>query len=91
MLRRSLGMPSPQRWAAKFLGHAWYIGKRFLQIYWRLLQPSLSRKSQILGWPGDGSPRHAQKQAAADSQGVPNLRVWQTPFDSGLALAGGEG
>ena len=28
----------PQRWAAKHLGHTWYIGKRFLQIQQRLLQ-----------------------------------------------------
>ena len=27
MLSRSLGMP--QQWAAKHLGHTWYIGKRF--------------------------------------------------------------
>ena len=29
MLSRSLGMPSRNRWAAKHLGHTWYIGKRF--------------------------------------------------------------
>ena len=29
MLSRSLGMPSPQKWAAKCLGHTWYIGQRF--------------------------------------------------------------
>ena len=27
-----LGNVEPQQWAAKFLGYAWYIGKRFLQI-----------------------------------------------------------
>ena len=26
------GNAEPQRWAAKHLGHAWYLGKRFLQI-----------------------------------------------------------
>ena len=30
MLNRSLGMPSRQQWADKYLGHTWYIGKRFL-------------------------------------------------------------
>ena len=29
MLSRSLGMPSCKKWAAKHLGHTWYIGKRF--------------------------------------------------------------
>ena len=29
MLSRSLGMPSRKKWAARHLGHAWYIGKRF--------------------------------------------------------------
>ena len=29
MLSRSLGMPRRNKWAAKYLGHAWYIGKRF--------------------------------------------------------------
>ena len=29
MQSRSIGMPKPQRRAAKHLGHAWYIGKRF--------------------------------------------------------------
>ena len=29
MLSRTLGNAEPQRWAAKHLGHAWYIGKRF--------------------------------------------------------------
>ena len=28
-LSRSLGMPSRRKWAAKHLGHTWYIGKRF--------------------------------------------------------------
>ena len=34
----------PQKWTAKHLGHAWYIGKRLLQIQRRLLQ-HLIRKS----------------------------------------------
>ena len=29
MLSRSIGMPSRKKWAAKHLGHTWYIGKRF--------------------------------------------------------------
>ena len=29
MLSRSVGMPSRNDWAARYLGHAWYIGKRF--------------------------------------------------------------
>ena len=29
MLSRSLGIAEPQTWAAKHLGHTWYIGKRF--------------------------------------------------------------
>ena len=36
----------PQKWAAKYLGHTWKIGKRFLQIQRRLLQ-HLIRKSLI--------------------------------------------
>ena len=31
MLSRSPGNAEPQQWAAKYLGHAWYIGKRFCQ------------------------------------------------------------
>ena len=33
----------PRRWAAKQLGHAWYIGKRFLQIQRRPLQHLIRR------------------------------------------------
>ena len=29
MVSRSLGMPEHQKWAAKYLGHTWYIWKRF--------------------------------------------------------------
>ena len=33
MLRDSFSGAEPQRlWAAKHMGHTWYIGKRFLQI-----------------------------------------------------------
>ena len=42
------GNAEPQQRAAKYLGHAWYIGKRFLQIQRRLPQ-HLIHKSQILG------------------------------------------
>ena len=44
MLSRSIGMPEPQRWAAKHLGHAWKNRETFLQIQQRLLQ-HLIRKS----------------------------------------------
>ena len=50
MLSRSLGMPSRNTGPPSNLGHAWYIGKRFLQIQRRLLQ-HLIGKSQILGCP----------------------------------------
>ena len=42
------GNAEPQQWAAKYLGHTWYIGKRFLQIQRRLLQ-HLIRKNRIPG------------------------------------------
>ena len=42
LLSRSLGMPS-----RKYLGHVWYIGKRFLQIQRRLLS-TLSARDQSL-------------------------------------------
>ena len=42
------GNAEPQQWAAKYLGHTWHIGKRFLQIQRRLLQ-HLIRKSRIHG------------------------------------------
>ena len=42
------GNAEPQRQAAKYLGHAWYIGETLLQIQRRLLQ-HLIRKSPILG------------------------------------------
>ena len=32
------GNAEPQRWAAKYLGHTWYIGKRFCKSSRRLLQ-----------------------------------------------------
>ena len=38
----------PQRWSAKHLGHAWYIGKRFLQVQLCLLQ-HLIRRNWIHG------------------------------------------
>ena len=38
----------PQKRTAKYLGHTWYIGKRFLQIQRRLLQ-HLMRKNRIHG------------------------------------------
>ena len=48
MLSRFSGNAEPQRWAAKYLGHVWKIGKRLLQFQLRLLQ-HLIRKSPILG------------------------------------------
>ena len=38
----------PQRWSAKHLGHAWKIGKRFLQVQLCLLQ-HLIRRNWIIG------------------------------------------
>ena len=37
----------PQRWAAKYLGHAWYIGKRFC-ISNSVFFSTLSARDQIL-------------------------------------------
>ena len=42
------GNAEPQQWATKYLGHAWFFGKRFLQIPRRLLQ-HLIRMGSILG------------------------------------------
>ena len=43
MLSRSIGMPEPQRRAAKHLGHRWYIGKRFCKSACILISSLSSR------------------------------------------------
>ena len=51
------GNAEPQEWAAKHLGHTWFIGKTFLQIQQRLLQ-HLIRRSWIHGVPINRNTHH---------------------------------
>ena len=48
MLSTSLGMPSRKKRAAKYLGHAWYIGKRFCKSN-GVFFSTLSARVQSLG------------------------------------------
>ena len=65
MLSRSLRKAEPQRWAAKYLGHPWYIGKRFLQIQRRLLQHLFPQESNL--WISNVSDR-ASPHVMSESQ-----------------------
>ena len=60
----------PQKWAAKHLGHAWYIGKRFCKsrcVMLNRIAVEIHTLPVHLDGQGDGVTKACPEQAAADS------------------------